>query len=651
VITTTTGTAAVLAVSADATAAPKTAPGGFDNALIARTALRYVGLWGGQACRQSHHDLSGQCKQFVNCVVSLASGGRVWPVDAHGDYQASFAGVGGVPVRPMNAVEGDIIQVGTHDDDPTLHTAIVLVNHRNGVFTVVDANWVGAPDTPELVGVHEYAPPADAQIWRLGSVLHATPDRSPDTAGGRAATVNPPTLGANALAGVAAGTVTITTIADRGAGPAAALIRLWLDGHPIATARANAGSGTASTPLNTTGIPDGVHHLAAQAISTDGTVSALGPELALTVANTSPVVAVVLPPGPLYSGTIPLTVAASSIASAWPLQLAVDGKPHPAVTAKGPASGIRILKLDSSGLTPGAHQITVTATGPGGHAATSTPQAVTIAATATGHRVTIDATGTGHPDLIATDTAGQLLRYPGLGNNTFGPPQNIEPEHAHGTITALAAGHFTASTAPPQLLATWSDGTAHLYNIDPAGRPIADREITGPRWDQYTRLISGNYTSSAAGDQLLAITADGHTDLITIGTDAHTTTTPVAAPLATATAQTAFSAPIAEHIDALYTITTDSTLREYSYTLTAGFTLNRDLGPTTQPTPGTNPAAVSQPANTNINTTAILTTTPAGIDTISQAIPPDLTAAPEHPIRLRNHLFTDSDSGTELPSG
>jgi hypothetical protein len=650
VVTALTGSAGVFAVSADATpaGAPKRAPGAFDNALIARTALRYVGMWGGQACRQAHHDLSGQCKQFVNCVVALASGGSQWPVDARGDYQASLAGVGGVPVRGADAVEGDIIQVGAHDDDPALHTAIVLVNHHNGVFTVVDANWVGAPDTPELVGVHDYVPPADAQIWRLGTVIRASLDRnaSPTTARGLPAPANPPALASDAAGGIAVGTVTVTTVAtvaDQRPGPAAALIRLWLDGHPIATRPVSAG-GTATAAWDTAGLPDGDHHLAAQAVTADGLVSALGPELTLTVANTTPVVAVVLPAGPLYSGTIPITAVTGPTAASWPLSLAVDGRPHPSVTAGGPAAGTRTLTLDSGDLTPGVHQITVTATGPDGRTATSTPQSVTTTTTATGHRVTIDTTGNGHPDLIATDTAGRLLRYPGLGDGTFGPAQNIGPEHPHGTVTNLAAGHFTAATAPPQLLATWSDGTAHFSTFDPTGHLTGDQQITGPHWANYTRLISGSYTGTGA-TQLLGITADGHADLITIGPDAHTTATPVAAPLTPSTAATAFAAPVAEHTDALYTIAADNTLREYSYAPHTGFTLTRELGPITPPAPGTNPVVVDHLAAAP----AVLVTSPDGTSTTGLAIPPDVTTPPEHRVRLRDHLFTDSD--TEQPSG
>jgi hypothetical protein len=176
-------------------------------------------MWGGQACVQSHHDASGQCKQFVNCVVSLASGGRRWPVDAHGDYQASFPDAGGEPVSPAAAAEGDIIQVGAHDGDATLHTAIILANHHDGAFTVVDANWVGNPATPELVGIHDYTPPTGARIWRLGTVQETAPgtsDGRPDaaaTAPTHPSTIAPPTpphVAADAAGGIAAGTGPLT---------------------------------------------------------------------------------------------------------------------------------------------------------------------------------------------------------------------------------------------------------------------------------------------------------------------------------------------------------------------------------------------------------------------------------------------------------
>jgi hypothetical protein len=149
---------------------PPAGAGQFDNSLIATTALAYVGRWGGQACVDANRFRSGQCREFVDCVVSLASGGRIWPVDPGGDYQVGFSSVGAVPVAPADAAEGDIIQIGDHDDSSPLHTAIVLTNKGTGTYTVVDANWVGQPVTPEMVGVHDWTPPAAAQFWRLGAV-------------------------------------------------------------------------------------------------------------------------------------------------------------------------------------------------------------------------------------------------------------------------------------------------------------------------------------------------------------------------------------------------------------------------------------------------------------------------------------------------
>ncbi|MFD0632021.1 hypothetical protein ACFQ9X_10790 [Catenulispora yoronensis] len=156
---------------------PKAGAGKFDNALIATTALTYVGRWGGQACLDAHQDATGQCREFVNCVVYLATGGKIWPVDGGGNYQASFANAGAVPVAAGDATVGDIIQIGDYDSSSPLHTAIVLVNKGNGAFTVVDSNWVGQPATPELVGVHDWTPPAAAKFWRLGAVTEGSAAR------------------------------------------------------------------------------------------------------------------------------------------------------------------------------------------------------------------------------------------------------------------------------------------------------------------------------------------------------------------------------------------------------------------------------------------------------------------------------------------
>jgi hypothetical protein len=138
------------------------AAGGFPNGSIADVALRYVGQWGGNACADAGKPRSGTCKQFANCVIYLASGGRYYPAPG---YQSAFAAVG-IEVSSASAVRGDVIQVGDSDSVSSLHTAIVLQNYGAGQFQVVDSNW----GLNEMVTVHNYALPAGARIWRLGDV-------------------------------------------------------------------------------------------------------------------------------------------------------------------------------------------------------------------------------------------------------------------------------------------------------------------------------------------------------------------------------------------------------------------------------------------------------------------------------------------------
>jgi hypothetical protein len=101
---------------------------------IAVLALSYVGTYG------------GECWTFMQDVVKEATGGRVGT-----DYLRGFAKVGGYEISLEEARAGDVIQVlderWTVGDIsyPGLHTAIVIENHYDGTFTVVEANadWDG----------------------------------------------------------------------------------------------------------------------------------------------------------------------------------------------------------------------------------------------------------------------------------------------------------------------------------------------------------------------------------------------------------------------------------------------------------------------------------------------------------------------------
>lgn len=122
-------------------------------------ALRYVGQWGGNACRDAGLGTNGivagysggQCKQFFNCVMYMASSGRINPVN--------YAASGAVPVSAADARRGDVIQTTSP------HTTIIVDNLGNGNFNVVDSNY----RYDEIVrGPHSYTPAAGTfTIWRF----------------------------------------------------------------------------------------------------------------------------------------------------------------------------------------------------------------------------------------------------------------------------------------------------------------------------------------------------------------------------------------------------------------------------------------------------------------------------------------------------
>ena len=140
----------------------------YDNSLIADKALEFVGKWGGDACRQAGKLQSGQCKQFVNCIVYLASGHRQYPIDPGDDYQREYSEAGGREITMDEAFRGDIIQLGTTEADAAtgrLHTAIIVLNRGHGLFQVIDSNY----QYDEIVRLHDYRPPNGARFWRLGN--------------------------------------------------------------------------------------------------------------------------------------------------------------------------------------------------------------------------------------------------------------------------------------------------------------------------------------------------------------------------------------------------------------------------------------------------------------------------------------------------
>src|ERR1700677_3892754 len=126
------------------TTATALAVGGYSNAAIATTALRYVGQPGANACRAAHKpgDTGGQCREFVNCVVWMVSDHQQNLSTGSGSYFRPFLTAGGGRITNINdLVEGDIVQVG----EEGTHTFIIVKKLSVtaggvGTFNVVDSN-------------------------------------------------------------------------------------------------------------------------------------------------------------------------------------------------------------------------------------------------------------------------------------------------------------------------------------------------------------------------------------------------------------------------------------------------------------------------------------------------------------------------------
>ncbi|OAI40284.1 hypothetical protein AYO38_06105 [bacterium SCGC AG-212-C10] len=161
---------------------------------IVRVALSYEG------------STEGQCWQWVHKVVEEATGKEIGF-----DYREGFFEAGAIEVTTKNAAPGDIIQIandsytGPDADYDGLHTVIILENHGDGTFKVIDSNsqWDG------VVRIREtYDPAASAgryyglnfHIYRISSGATvpsdgsrtANPQSAPDIKTGDSATVNTP---------------------------------------------------------------------------------------------------------------------------------------------------------------------------------------------------------------------------------------------------------------------------------------------------------------------------------------------------------------------------------------------------------------------------------------------------------------------------
>ena len=604
-------------------ARPKAGAGHFDNALIATTALTYVGRWGGQACLDAHQDATGQCREFVNCVVYLDTGGKIWPVDGGGDYQASFANAGAVPVAAADAAEGDIIQIGDGDGAALLHTAIVLENKGGGTFTVVDSNWVGWPTTPELVGVHDWTPPDGARIWRLGAVGTADGD-SPHGAGHRkaaggsatgsaagsgsgaqdpatAALLAPPgapNLSTDTVGGLASGPVTLRAT-DADPQHPAARVRFWIDGKPADSAGSVAG--VAQLQLDTTKLADGPHQISAQSITAAGAISALAAPASVTVDNHQLALAVAAPNPPLLTGTVPFAVGAAPAADLDKLTLAVDGVAAPSQ----PAAAHGTVNLDTGTLTAGLHAVSITVTDHEGRTAVWGPVTISVTGAATGLRAVLPSTGpgqsgqsgqsgrngqSGHGDLVAIDAGGQLVRYPWRADASFGKPQPLAG--GFGDVTALLAGHFTGDGDAAQLLAVHKDGSAHVHGFDATGKLVDQATITGPAWGGYTRLVAGRFTKDGA-QSLVGIDKDGHAQLITLAADGKTATAEgLSVDPDLGAAPTLLTEPTAGGADRLLAVTATGTTQAFVFDAERGFVKVKEAANTpklTLPAPAATP--------------------------------------------------------------
>lgn len=161
---------------------------------IVQAALPHIGTHG------------GQCWTFARRVIEEATG-----LSLGFDYREGYFEAGAVEVTLEEAIAGDIIQIaddshtGMSADYPGLHTAIVLENFGDGIFTVIDSNsqW------DEMVRIREnYDPRAAAARYPgvTARVYRFTGDgtAAPASAGSRQAAPQPSPVGVGDTARVAA---------------------------------------------------------------------------------------------------------------------------------------------------------------------------------------------------------------------------------------------------------------------------------------------------------------------------------------------------------------------------------------------------------------------------------------------------------------
>ena len=487
------------------------APNPLGSTLLTQTALSFVGSWGGNACIAAHQAVGGQCRQFVNCVVALATDGKLYPVDPSGDYQAAFAKAG-TEVTPATATEGDIIQLGDHDADPQLHTAIVLVNHHDGSFDVVDANWVGQPAVAELVGVHRWTPPPQSRFWRLPIDGKAAPQPILRPA--------PPVLTVTAglsPAGYATGPLVLTVTA-----PTAAKPRFWLDG--TLTPATLQPDGT--WKLDPAALPDGPHTLGADVVGKAGAISARTVPLTFTTSRTAPLgtvtgvaegqVFTVRTTSPLSLPT-PLTVSANDPAPITGLGLGLDGAPPtmfviPAPPAK-PATG---APATSTTATPAPSTATTTATPSTPPKTPPTPTPSTPASSPTGPTPTPTGSTPASVPPPAPTTPPAPPAPPAIAPATAtwvapAPPAPATPAPTTPTTPATPGASTPSTTPAPTSTAPQPSQTPPTAaTTTTPGSPAAP----APALTALSALSSIDIASLPAGPHTLTLTitdAAGHT--------------------------------------------------------------------------------------------------------------------------------------------
>jgi hypothetical protein len=177
----------VCAIGATFTTSAALAVGSYENATIATTALRYVGQLGANACRDAHKpgDTGGECREFVNCVVWMASDHKQNLSTGGGDYFQPFLSAGGERITNINdLVEGDIVQIGKGIHTFIIVKKIAVTAAGVGTFVVVDSNHHA---DNKMVMTYARAPfslNAETRAYQMGSLPvapTAPPAPSPST--------------------------------------------------------------------------------------------------------------------------------------------------------------------------------------------------------------------------------------------------------------------------------------------------------------------------------------------------------------------------------------------------------------------------------------------------------------------------------------